>query len=343
MTMKRPRAPRVRLPSEIPLEDGARNGTEAWREIDGIAFCHWDRWLLRLSLDEPDGLASIAREFRRRARNEHRLREVHEAMLAQVLDLQARLARLGRLPADVLEPVERESIWLRDKAFRRVWHATSIYRTTAMQHTPRKVLEARARAGNWAAFPISPSQYFARLDALYRAGYFDYRGVTLVLLQLQIEGDRMLAIADSDDERLAIRRAIIGACVEAIAHVDDSGGDLGDYFREQERAYLKQVLAYLEHPGILRDLLELATWEDYGLFHHIDGFLARLPEAAADLAVSELARIIGELRAADLEWQLGKARGLRKLVLESAAVRAASAPESLDLAPSAASGARAGR
>ncbi len=31
---------------------------------------------------------------------------------------------------------------------------------------------------------------------------------------------------------------------------------------------------YLDRPGILRDLLELATWEDYGLFHHLDVFLA---------------------------------------------------------------------
>ncbi len=33
------------------------------------------------------------------------------------------------------------------------------------------------------------------------------------------------------------------------------------------------MLGYVERPGILRDLLELATWEDYGLFLHIDAFL----------------------------------------------------------------------
>lgn len=171
MKPKRPRAPRVKLPSEVPLDDGVRNGTEPWRDIDGIAFCHWDRWLLRLSLEEPNGLASISREFRRRARDQRRQREVAEAMLAQVADLASRLTRLGRAPAEVLDAVERESTWLRDKAFRRVWHATSIYRTEAMNRTPRLLLAARAREGNWETFPVSPRPYEGRRvgDACPRA------------------------------------------------------------------------------------------------------------------------------------------------------------------------------
>lgn len=327
---KRSRTPRVKLPSAIPLDDGTRNGTEPWRDVDGIAFCHWDRWLLRLSLEEPEGLSSIAREFRRRARDQRRESDVAEAMLAQVADLASRLTILGRAPAEVLDAVERESAWLRDKAFRRVWHATSLYRTEAMERTPRKMLEVRAREGNWQAFSVSPRPYFARLDALYRGGYFDYRGVGLVVLQLEIEGDRMLMLATSDGERLAVRRAILGACIEAMAHVDDSGCDLGEHFREREQQYLDAVRPYVERPGILRDLLELSTWEDYGLFHHLHAFLGQLSEAAADVAVRELARIIGDLREAGLDYQLGRAWRLRALVLESAVAGDASAPESLD-------------
>ncbi len=319
MSLNRRRAPRVKLPSETPLDDGTRNGTESWRVVDGIEFCHWDRWLLRLSLEEPDGLATIAREFRRRSRSHSGQHDVSEAMLAQLADLASRLATIGRAPSDVLDAVERESTWLRDKAFRRVWHATSISKTRAMTLTPRKMLEARAREGNWGAFPVSPRPYFDRLDALYRGGYFDYRGVGFVVLQLEIEGDRMLAMATCDDERLAVRRAILGACVEAAAHVDDSGRDLCDHFREREQQYLAEVQPYVEIRGILRDLLELATWEDYGLFRHVYSFLGQLPEAVADLAVSELAQIIGELREAALEYQLGKARRIRKRVLASAA------------------------
>jgi hypothetical protein len=327
---KRPRAPRVKLPSEVPLDDGTRNGTESWRDVDGIAFCHWDRWLLRLSLEEPEGLASIAREFRRRARDQRRERDVAEAMLAQVADLASRLARIGRSPAEVLDAVERESTWLRNKAFRRVWHATSIYRTQAMERTPRKMLEARAREGNWEGFSVSPRPYFARLDALYRDGYFDYRGVGLVVLQLEIEGDRMLRLATSDDERLAVRRAILGACIEAMAHVDDSGCDLGEHFREREQQYLDAVQPYIERPGVLRDLLELATWEDYGLCHHVHTFLGQLSEGAGDLAVRELAQIIGELRVAGLDYQLGRARRLRSLVVGAIAADDVGTSEALD-------------
>ena len=61
------------------------------------------------------------------------------------------------------------------------------------------------------------------------------------------------------------------------------------------------------------------------MFHHIYGFLGQLRESVADLAVCELAKSIHELRAAGLEYQLGKAQGLRKRVLDSA-----SAPEILD-------------
>ena len=144
-------------PTEVPLDDGTRYGTEPWREIEGVGFCHYDRWLLRLSLDEPEGLSSIMAEFRRRARRPGRADDVAEAMLAQLADLADRLASVGRVPKDVLDDVERESTWLRNKAFRRVWHATSLRRTEAMTRTRRSVLEARAREGNLSAFPVSPS------------------------------------------------------------------------------------------------------------------------------------------------------------------------------------------
>jgi hypothetical protein len=49
--------------TEVPLDESRRNGTESWRERAGVAFCHWDRWLLRLALDEPNGLRSIAATF----------------------------------------------------------------------------------------------------------------------------------------------------------------------------------------------------------------------------------------------------------------------------------------
>lgn len=35
--MKLPRS------GERPLDDEVRYGPEVWREVEGVAFCHWDR------------------------------------------------------------------------------------------------------------------------------------------------------------------------------------------------------------------------------------------------------------------------------------------------------------
>lgn len=309
---------RVRATNENrPLDDGARNGTERWRDVAGVSFCHWDRWLLRLALDEPNGLRSVVNTFHQRARLPGRADTDAEAMLAQLADLEARLVQVGCEPKDVLDDVEQSSTWLHDKAFKRIWHGRPIYRTAAMTRTPRAVLETRACEGNWAAFPASPAPHFTRLRPIYQHVDVDWRGIGSVVLLLRIEGDRMIAASTNGDEVLAVRRAIIGAAIEAMANVDDSSGELAQHFRDEEQVYLEHLDDYLDRPGILRDLLELVTWEDYGLFHHVDVFLKRLPECAADLAVRELARIITELRAAGLDYQRSKAQRLLQLVLAS--------------------------
>jgi len=316
--VKRHREPRPKLATTLPRDDGPREGTDAWREVGGVEFCHWDRWLLRLALDEPEGLRTIAREFRRRAASARGGDGVAEAMLAQVADLEARLARLGLTPDAVLDEVERASKWLHDKAFRRVWHATSIRPTGAMQCTPRKVLEERALCGNWSAFAVSPARYAGELKAAVGDGWYDYRGTGLVVLLLHTACERVLWTAKGDDDRLAIHRAMLTVAIGAMEQVDDSLDELGQHFREHEHAYLELLGPRIERPGLLRDLLELVVWEDFGLFSEVEQFLAALPEVHADLAMRELARIVAELRGATLERQLAKARSLRRVLLTAA-------------------------
>jgi hypothetical protein len=82
--VKRRREPRPKLPTEVPLDDGAREGTDRWRELAGVQFCHWDRWLLRLAVDEPDGLRSIARTLQRRTSASHAPDLEAEALLTQL-------------------------------------------------------------------------------------------------------------------------------------------------------------------------------------------------------------------------------------------------------------------
>src|SRR5512140_4045371 len=58
--------------------------------------------------------------FQQRARRPGRADTDAEAMLAQLADLEARIAQIGCGPQDVLDDVERSSKWLHDKAFRRI-------------------------------------------------------------------------------------------------------------------------------------------------------------------------------------------------------------------------------
>lgn len=105
----RVKAPR---PTERPLDDGPRNGTELWREVDGVTFCHWDRWLLRLALDEKGGFEAIAWLCRQRATDPKRRVDAGaaEAMHLRVVDLRRRLAQVQQAPDTMLDEEERASL-----------------------------------------------------------------------------------------------------------------------------------------------------------------------------------------------------------------------------------------
>jgi hypothetical protein len=116
----------------------------------------------------------------------------------------------------------------------------------------------------------------------------------------------------------AIHRAALTVFIDTIEQVDDSLGMLGELFREHESLYLRLLERQIEALGTVRDLLELVVWEDYGFFNQVDDFLRGLPEPHADLAARELARIIAELRAADLDYQLDIALRIRRVLLQAA-------------------------
>jgi len=149
-------------------------------------------------------------------------------------------------------------------------------------------------------------------------GWYDYRGTGLVVTLLKTVVERLLRSAQTDDERLAIGRATLAASIGTMERVDDSLDELGQHFRDHEHAYLELLHGVAERPGLLRDLLELSIWEDYGLFYEMDPFLRTLTEPQADLALRELANIIAELRVSNLDYQLGKARRLRRAAVASA-------------------------
>ncbi|XXX81447.1 hypothetical protein WMF30_22070 [Sorangium sp. So ce134] len=316
MRKEEPRAGRLPRPTERPLDDGMRYGPERWREIDGVAFCHWDRWLLRLALAEPRGLDAIERELRARAASGRVSGDAAEAMRAQVVDLRGRLARIARTPEGVLDAEERASEWLLKKAWRRVWHDGPNRRTEAMRNTPQRRLEARALRGHWPRFPVSPARFEPGIGRVIDGhGCYDCRATGLLARFLEHQIDVLTVTATSDLERLALHRAAMTVIIEVMDQVDDSLADMSEVFAASERAYLDLARAHAGLDGILRDLIELAVWEDYGLLRGVRGFLGALQEEHADLAVRELAAILAELRRERLEYQTARALMLRRAVL----------------------------
>ena len=306
-----------RSPEKRPLDDGSRRGPETWRVVEGTEFCHWDRWLLRLSLADVGGLSAIERELRMRRRNKKlSTHAAAEALLAQVVDLRARLAQTARTPETLLDAEERASDWLFKKAFKRVWHDGPHHKTAAMMDTPRRRLERRALRGHWGEFPVSPSCFEpALLRIIGTDGHVHWAMIGTVSRMLDIEIDSLVRATGSDMERLALHRAAMTIILELSARSEDSMGDLGELFHGSEEAYYPLVLGASVDGVLLRDLLELSIWEDYGLFRDIEGFLASLPEERADLALRELSSIIAELRREEIDHQLEKARVLRAALL----------------------------
>lgn len=138
---------------------------------------------------------------------------------------------------------------------------------------------------------------------------------------LATEFDRHLealaAVTLSDAERLALYRAALTLLIESMEHLDDSGADVAMVFEDAERTYLALLRKEAAREGLLRDLLELVSWEDYGLFRGVEGFLSTLPEPLADLALRELSAFLGELRREGFEYTLRSARSLRRALLAS--------------------------
>lgn len=299
------------------LDKGTVHGPEIWRVIDGVEFSHWDRWLLRLSIAEPHGLDSIERTLRER-RSNRRSHDDAVAMLSQLADLHRRLSQLGQTAGDVLDAEELASEWLFKKAWKRVWHSGPHRKTRAMIETPRWRMERHALRGRWSEFPVSPAVYEQELRNTSGGdrAYLDYRVVAAIAGALETHV-RFQSIKASKEEALALHRCAMTVVIETMDRADDSDADLAVAFDAFESAYLDLAIDFLDRPFVLEDLLDLATWEGYGLVRRVETFLSTLPERHADAAMKHLARVIAELREEELEWHVDRAKRLRSAVLGS--------------------------
>ena len=142
-------------------------GPEPWRDTAGVTFVYWDRWLLRLALDEPDGLEGLVRRFEADRRRAHPCYEAEDAesKLSHLEDLRARLAKIASSPRDVLGDADATDKQLLGKARTKLLEKGLAYKSPAMLHTPRRRLEARALRGHWDRFPASPARFERQLKA----------------------------------------------------------------------------------------------------------------------------------------------------------------------------------
>ena len=311
---------RARKPEQRPLDDGVIDGPETWRTVAGVEFCHWDRWLLRLALTEKGGFAGLAWILRDRFTDPKRTcnKDEAEALHLQMLDLQRRLDQTQQTPETLLDAEERASEWLYQKAFRRVWRSGPRIRTAAMMDTPRRRLSTRALRGHWNAFPVSPARYEPGLRMavgdLSRATHW-MTGEVARTIEVHV---KMFGAGAPFDQRLALHRAAMTVVVDAMEYLDDSLASMAMMYEEIERGYLDALRAFPERKALLRDLVEFAVWEGYGLTTRVDDFLSQLSEDDADVALAALAALIRELKAERFGYQLAAARALRARLLGAA-------------------------
>lgn len=240
-----------------------------------------------------------------------------EAMVAQIDDLQSRLAVLALTPTQVLDEEERASDWLKKKAFKRVWHDGPHAKTHAMLNPPRRVLYDRALRGHWSKFPVDPSTYLPLFEQFAReARRSHWSDTALLASSVEAVVDEALRRVRCPARQLALHRCALTVIIEAMDHVDDSGADMARTFNVIERRYVEFVETELTDV-VLRDMLELFVWEDYGLSEEIEPFLRSLGADRAEAAVRELDRVVTELRRHELNYQVECACRARATVLAS--------------------------
>ena len=216
-------------------------GPETWREVRGVAFTYWDRWLLRLAVDDGDGLDTLVARFEaeRRDRNWRSSRDDAEAKLAQIDDLRARLTRLELTPQEVLGDQDAVDKSLLRRAQDKLFKQGLFKPTPAMLDTPRRRLRARAFRGYWPKFPTSPATFERELTAhVEEERHHGWKETMRLSRDLDFLVERRGRTLAGDVERLGFFRAVLTVIVEAMDRVDDSHGTMAETFREAWKAYL---------------------------------------------------------------------------------------------------------
>src|SRR4029453_1254757 len=207
-------------------------GPEPWREGRGRPWSHWDLWFcLVLASEFDEDWAAFSEEVWRR-RSPYLLTRDEESKVSHLEDLQARLADVGLVAADLVGVAAGDRKLLA-KARRKVLDQP-LNRgrdlTPARWATPRERLWCRALRGHWERFPVSPASAHARFaDRVARArrrGRGGY-GIAQALQGLLDGQDRRLT--GDPAARLALWRGLLTAGIEALGEVRDRDGELAGF------------------------------------------------------------------------------------------------------------------
>ena len=241
-----------------------------------------------------------------------------EAKLAHLEGLRARLERAGLRVGDLLgtgTPDRRAVAKARTKIFEQ--RVESADKSQAMRDTPRCRLVARAKRGQWASFPCSPSSFEPALQREAGDGYLGERATMAMVRRIERSWQRAAKRARVPAQQLALHRAVLTTLLDAIEHADDSCGTLADLFSDAFTAY---VGVPWEDTGIkpeayVRDVIEFGVWEDYGLTDDLETFFEELPRRYGSLADEVLAGLVPELRRFGFDYQHERVLALRAALL----------------------------
>jgi hypothetical protein len=291
-------------------------GPEAWREVAGRTWSHWDLWFCLVLVSEFDGdWAAFAEELWQR-RSPYLLTLDEEAKVSHLDDLRARLADAGLGPAALAGAATGDGKLLA-KARRKVLDQPldrGRDMTPAMWATPRERLWCRALHGHWERFPVSPAPAHARFaDQVMwarrrgRGGY----GIAQALRRLLDDQDRRLT--GDPAARLALWRGLLTAGIEALGEVRDRDGELAGFLGGSLAAYARQPWqpTGIEAEAYFADLCELCVWENHGLLHQRETApFAGVDAQHHDLVERLLWALADELEGHRLGYQAEVAMGL---------------------------------
>ena len=298
---------------------GMPDGNDLYREIvlpDKRVFpvTYWDLWIsILLSAQFAGDWEALLAHFHQHASALSWHQDQAEGLVNHLLLLRQALEQAGLSPEDFIKDADRDFLKkqqikakrkLLDFAFEQ--HEKSVW----MIETPHRQRNARALRGYWEQFPVSPLSFAHGLTAIFKTGKYYLEKQSFKLEHKLSEFlDKKKAPLDIPGQ-LGLYRAFLTVVLENMNGVDDSYGVIGDLYESVFETYFHLERAQINLPleTYFQDLLELLTWEDYGLTYNSQpDFFASLSKAEVPLIEAVLRQQWQELEVLGLDYQSQKA------------------------------------